>query len=67
MFYKLERKGEEIHCEMNELNRKAWCIKKKSERLWTLVYRYEMKNQSTDKIVKPVKRIFKDPKRNNKE
>ena len=59
----MEQKGEEIHAELNDIDRKAWVIKSKEERLWTLVYRYEMRNLTNVDIVEPVKRVFKNPKR----
>ena len=55
-FYKVEQKGEEIHAELNDIDRKAWVIKNKAERLWTLVYRYETRNHTNVDIVAPVNR-----------
>ena len=58
-FYKVEQKGEEIHAELNDIDRKAWVMKNKEARLWTLIYRYEMRNITKVDIVVPVKRVFK--------
>jgi hypothetical protein len=58
-FYKVEQKGEEIHAELNDIDRKAWVMKKKEARLWTFIYRYEMRNITKVDIVVPVKRVFK--------
>ena len=58
-FYKVEQKGEEIHAELNDIDRKAWVMKNKEARLWTLIYRYEMRNITKGDIVVPVKRVFK--------
>ena len=54
----MEQKGEEIHKELNEISRKTWVIKNAEQRLWTLVRRYEMRNQTKCDIVKPTKRKF---------
>ena len=62
-FYKLEQKGEEIHSELNDLERKAWVIRNKEQKLWTIIQRYEVRNQSKVDIVEPVKRLFKNPTR----
>ena len=29
IFYKIEQKGESIHAEMNDIDRKVWCVRKK--------------------------------------
>ena len=58
-FYKVEQKGEEIHAELNDIDRKAWVMKNKEARLWTLVYRYEMRNITKVDIVVPIKRTNK--------
>ena len=62
-FYKMEQVGEEIHAEMNDINRKAWVIRNHEQRLWAMIYRYELRNQSKTDIVEPVKRLFKNPTR----
>ena len=62
-FYKLEQKGEEIHSVLNDLERKAWVIRNKEQKLWTIIQRYEVRNQSKVDIVEPVKRLFKNPTR----
>jgi hypothetical protein len=28
-FYKIEHKGESIHADMNDIDRKVWCVRKK--------------------------------------
>ena len=58
-FYKVEQKGEEIHAELNDIDRKAWVMKNKEARLWTLIYRYEMRNITKVDIVVPIKRTNK--------
>ena len=57
-FLHILQKGQEIHAELNDIDRKAWVVKNKAERLWTLIYRYEMRNMTKVDIVAPVKRIF---------
>ena len=59
----MEQVGEEIHAEMNDINRKAWVIRNHEQRLWAMIYRYELRNQSKTDIVEPVKRLFKNPTR----
>ena len=58
-FYKVEQKGESIHANFNDINKKVWCVRNKSERLWKLVERYELRNVTNVEIVQPVKRVFK--------
>ena len=58
-FYKVDHKGEEIHAELNDIDRKAWVMKNKEARLWTLIYRYEMRNITKVDIVVPIKRTNK--------
>ena len=55
----MEQKGEEIHAELNDIDRKAWVMKNKEARLWTLIYRYEMRNITKVDIVVPIKRTNK--------
>ena len=57
-FYKIEQKGESIHADMNDIDRKVWCIRKKEARLWKLIERYELRNVTNVEIVLPMKRIF---------
>ena len=59
MFYKVEQKGESIHADLNDIARKVWCIRNKSERLWKLIERYELRNVSNVEIVNPTKRVMK--------
>ena len=37
MFYKVEQKGEAIHAELNDIQRKIWCIRNPFDRLWKYV------------------------------
>ena len=64
-FYKIEQKGESIHADMNDINRKVWCIRKKEARLWKLIERYEMRNVTNVDFVVPMKRIFKTVQHRN--
>ena len=34
MFYKIEEKGESIHAELNDIERKIWVIRANKERHW---------------------------------
>ena len=65
-FYKVEQKGEEIHAQLNDIDRKAWVIKDKGARLWALIYRYEMRNITNVDIINPVKRVFTNTRRTTK-
>ena len=58
-FYKVEQKGESIHADLNDLERKAWVIKQKEAKLWKLIQGYEMRNVTNMEIVKPLKRVFR--------
>ena len=58
-FYKVEQRGESIHSDFNDIERKAWVIKNKGDKLWKMIERYEMRNVTNVDIVKPVKRVFK--------
>lgn len=58
-FYKVEQKGESIHADMNDIARKTWCVRKKEDRLWKLIERYEHRNVTNVEIVIPVKRFKK--------
>ena len=60
-FYKVEQKGESIHAELNDIERKVWCIRKKEDKLWKLVERYELRNVTNVDIVKPMKKTLKQP------
>ena len=59
----MEQKGEEIHAALNDIDRKAWVIKNKGARLWTLIKKYELRNITNVEIVNPTKRVFKDTRR----
>ena len=61
MFYKVEEKGESIHAELNDIQRKIWCIRNPADRLWKYIERYELRNVLDISIVQPDKRIFKNP------
>ena len=61
MFYKVEEKGEAIHAELNDIQRKIWCIRNPADRLWKYIERYELRNALDITIVEPVKRKFKNP------
>ena len=61
MFYKVEEKGEAIHAELNDIQRKTWCIRNPADRLWKYIERYELRNALDITIVEPVKRKFKNP------
>ena len=61
MFYKVEEKGESIHAELNDIQRKIWCIRNPSDRLWKYIERYELRNALDTTIVEPVRRVFKNP------
>ena len=58
-FYKVEQRGESIHADFNDIDRKAWVIKSREARLWKLIERYEMRNITNVDIVKPLKRVFR--------
>ena len=58
-FYKVEQKGESIHADLNDLERKAWVLKKKEDKLWKLIQGYEMRNVKNLEIVNPVRRVFR--------
>ena len=58
-FYKVEQKGESIHADLNDLERKAWVIKNKEAKLWKLIEGYEMRNVTSVEIVRPMRRVFK--------
>ena len=60
MFYKMEEKGESIHAELNDIERKIWCIKKPADKLWKFIERYELRNFLGISIVTPFKRVFKN-------
>ena len=62
MFYKVEEKGESIHAELNNIERKIWSIRNPEERLWKYVERYELRNVLDITIVQPEKRVFKNKK-----
>ena len=64
-FYKVEQKGESIHADFNDIDRKVWCIRKKEERLWKLIERYELRNVTNVEIVIPAKRVLKKHKQRN--
>lgn len=57
MFYKMEEKGESIHAELNDIQRKIWCIRRPADRLWTYIERYELKNILDIAIVTPLTRV----------
>ena len=59
MFYKMEEKGESIHAELNDIERKIWCIRKPSDKLWKYIERYELRNILEIDIVNPLKRVNK--------
>ena len=52
-YYKVEQKGESIHADLNDIERKVWCIRKKEDKLWKLVERYELRNLTNVEIVIP--------------
>ena len=56
MFYKVEEKGESIHAELNDIQRKIWCIRNAGDRLWKYVERYELRNVLDISIIDPIKR-----------
>ena len=58
MFYKVEEKGEAIHAELNDIQRKIWCIRNPFDRLWKYIERYELRNVLDTSIVVPVKRVL---------
>ena len=58
MFYKVEEKGESIHAELNNIQRKIWCIRDPAKRLWKYIERYELKNMLETDLVIPKKRII---------
>ena len=58
-FYKVEQKGESIHADFNDLERKAWVIKNKGEKLWKLIERYENRNSANLEILQPMKRVYR--------
>lgn len=60
MFYKMEEKGESIHAELNNIQRKIWCIRDPAKRLWKYIERYELRNIVDMSIVTPYKRIFRN-------
>ena len=62
-FYKMEQKGEEIHAALNDLEKKAWAIRNKGAKLWSLIHKYELRNVTNVDIVNPTKRVFKDTRR----
>jgi hypothetical protein len=64
-FYKIEQKGESIHADMNDIDRKVWCVRKKEARLWKLIERYELRNVTNVEIVVPIKRMFKTVRHRN--
>ena len=59
MFYKMEEKGESIHAELNDIERKIWCIRKPSDKLWKYIERYELRNILEIDIVNPLKHVNK--------
>ena len=56
MFYKMEERGESIHAELNAIQRRIWCIRDPSSRLWAYIERYELRNSLDISIVDPIKR-----------
>ena len=56
----MEEKGESIHAELNDIQRKIWCIRNPEERLWKYVERYELRNKLDITIVNPLKRVLKN-------
>ena len=60
MFYKVEEKGEAIHSELNDIQRKILCIRNSFDRLWKYVERYELHNALDTSIVNPVKNTNKN-------
>jgi len=59
MFYKVEEKGEAIHAELNDIQRKIWCIRNPFDRLWKYIERYELRNVLDTTITDAVKRVKK--------
>ena len=57
MFYKVEEKGEAIHAELNDIQRKVWCIRNPFDRLWKYIERYELRNLLDTTITDAVKRV----------
>jgi len=56
MFYKIEEKGESIHADLNNIQRRIWCIRNPEDRLWKYIEKYELRNSLDISIVQPVKR-----------
>lgn len=63
MFYKMEERGESIHAELNDIERKIWCIRNKPDKLWKYIERFELRNHLDISIVTPFKRVFKNSDR----
>ena len=61
----MEQKGESIHADVNDIDRKVWCIRRKEDRLWKLIERYELRNVTNVEIVIPVKRVLKKHQKRN--
>ena len=55
-YYKVEEKGEAIHAEFNDIERKVWAIKNTEDRMWKFIEKYELRNMSNVNIVKPIQR-----------
>ena len=55
MFYKMEERGEAIHAELNQIQRRIWCIRNQENRLWKFIELYELKNQLDTSIIEPIK------------
>ena len=64
MFYKMEERGESIHAELNNIQRKIWCIRDPEKRLWKYIERYKLRNILDKTIVEPENRVFKNKKIN---
>ena len=58
-FYKIKQKGESIHADFNDIERKAWVIKNKGEKLWKMVEKCEFRNAADLEILQPMKRVFR--------
>ena len=63
MLYKMEERGESIHGELNDIERKIWCIRNKPDKLWKYIERFELMNHLDISIVTPFKRVFKNSDR----
>ena len=57
-YYKIEQKGESIHAELNDIERKIWSIRNEEERHWQYIERYELRNVMDVNIVTPLKKYI---------